>query len=88
MILRNMRFLFTSMSSSCGTWPIMAISDENFQKSLYEMKPYASGAAYQNYTDPTLKDWRKAYYGDAVTKLTKVKKQYDPEGFFSYPQSL
>ncbi|WP_020140243.1 FAD-binding oxidoreductase [Streptomyces sp. 351MFTsu5.1] len=52
------------------------------------MKPYASGAAYQNYTDPTLKDWRKAYYGDAVTRLTKVKKQYDPEGFFSYPQSL
>lgn len=52
------------------------------------MKPYASGAAYQNYADPTLKDWRKAYYGDAVTRLTKVKKQYDPQGFFSYPQSL
>ncbi|MFG2472776.1 FAD-binding oxidoreductase [Streptomyces canus] len=52
------------------------------------MKPYASGAAYQNYTDPTLKDWRKAYYGDAATKLVKVKKQYDPQGFFTYPQSL
>ncbi|MFL5994129.1 MAG: FAD-binding oxidoreductase [Streptomyces sp.] len=52
------------------------------------MKPYASGAAYQNYTDPTLKDWRKAYYGDAATKLTKVKQSYDPQGFFSYPQSL
>jgi FAD/FMN-containing dehydrogenase len=52
------------------------------------MKPYASGAAYQNYTDPTLKDWRKAYYGDAATKLAKVKKQYDPQGFFTYPQSL
>ena len=34
------------------------------------MAPYASGAAYQNYTDPTLTDWRKAYYGDAADRLT------------------
>ncbi|MCF1600350.1 FAD-binding oxidoreductase [Streptomyces muensis] len=52
------------------------------------MRPYASGAAYQNYTDPTLRNWRKAYYGDAATRLTKLKKQYDPEGFFTYPQAL
>lgn len=52
------------------------------------MRPYASGAAYQNYTDPTLKNWRKAYYGDAATRLAKLKKQYDPEGFFTYPQAL
>ncbi|MGW5432461.1 FAD-binding oxidoreductase [Streptomyces sp. NPDC004059] len=52
------------------------------------MKPYASGAAYQNYTDPTLRDWKTAYYGDAVTRLGKVKKQYDPGRFFSYAQGL
>jgi hypothetical protein len=52
------------------------------------MKPYASGAAYQNYTDPTLTNWRKAYYGDAATRLTTLKKQYDPNHFFSYPQGL
>ncbi|MGC9543700.1 FAD-binding oxidoreductase [Streptomyces sp. UG1] len=52
------------------------------------MRPYASGAAYQNYTDPTLRNWRKAYYGDAATRLSKLKKQYDPEGFFTYPQAL
>ncbi|MGW0994998.1 FAD-binding oxidoreductase [Streptomyces sp. NPDC002520] len=52
------------------------------------MKPYASGAAYQNYTDPTLKDWRKAYYGDAAGRLATVKKKYDPERFFSYGQGL
>ncbi|WP_353947128.1 FAD-binding oxidoreductase [Streptomyces sp. HUAS MG91] len=52
------------------------------------MRPYASGAAYQNYTDPTLTDWKKAYYGDAAPRLTKLKKQYDPEGFFTFPQSL
>jgi FAD/FMN-containing dehydrogenase len=52
------------------------------------MKPYASGAAYQNYTDATLKDWRTAYYGDAATRLTKIKKQYDPNRFFTFPQAL
>ncbi|MFE6173087.1 FAD-binding oxidoreductase [Streptomyces sp. NPDC056464] len=52
------------------------------------MRPHASGAAYQNYADPTLRDWRKAYYGDAATRLTSLKKQYDPEGFFTYPQAL
>ncbi|MFG2886648.1 FAD-binding oxidoreductase [Streptomyces sp. NPDC048297] len=52
------------------------------------MRPYASGGAYQNYTDPTLKDWRKAYYGDAAGRLATVKKTYDPERFFSYGQGL
>ncbi|MGW2443770.1 FAD-binding oxidoreductase [Streptomyces sp. NPDC001675] len=52
------------------------------------MAPHASGAAYQNYTDPTLTNWRKAYYGDAATRLSAVKKQYDPERFFSYAQGL
>ncbi|MFS4095091.1 FAD-binding oxidoreductase [Streptomyces sp. AF1A] len=52
------------------------------------MRPYASGAAYQNYTDPTLRNWRTAYYGDAVARLGTVKKQYDPQRFFSYGQGL
>ncbi|MFJ3671895.1 FAD-binding oxidoreductase [Streptomyces sp. NPDC090106] len=52
------------------------------------MRPYASGAAYQNYTDASLTDWRKAYYGDAATRLTALKKQYDPKGFFTFPQAL
>lgn len=52
------------------------------------MRPHASGAAYQNYTDPTLTNWRKAYYGDAATRLTKLKNEYDPTRFFTYPQAL
>ncbi|MGW4447134.1 FAD-binding oxidoreductase [Streptomyces sp. NPDC004682] len=52
------------------------------------MRPYASGAAYQNYTDPTLTDWRTAYYGTASARLADVKKSYDPDRFFGYPQGL
>jgi FAD/FMN-containing dehydrogenase len=52
------------------------------------MKPYASGAAYQNYTDPTLRNWRTAYYGDAAARLAQVKRTYDPNRFFTFPQAL
>ncbi len=52
------------------------------------MRPHASGAAYQNYTDPGLKDWRKAYFGDAADRLAKLKRQYDPERVFAFPQAL
>ncbi|MFF0023606.1 FAD-binding oxidoreductase [Streptomyces sp. NPDC005496] len=54
----------------------------------HAMSRHASGAAYQNYTDPTLTDWRKAYYGDAAPRLTALKKQYDPDRFFTFPQAL
>ncbi|CAM5533123.1 FAD-binding oxidoreductase OS=Streptomyces alboniger OX=132473 GN=CP975_16540 PE=3 SV=1 [Streptomyces alboniger] len=52
------------------------------------MGRYASGAAYQNYTDATLTNWRQAYYGDAAPRLKKLKKQYDPNRFFDFPQAL
>ncbi|GAA4912501.1 FAD-binding protein [Streptomyces coeruleoprunus] len=52
------------------------------------MGRYASGAAYQNYTDPELKDWRRAYYGDAAARLARLRARYDPEGLFAFPQSL
>ncbi|MEH0419840.1 FAD-binding oxidoreductase [Streptomyces sp. B21-083] len=52
------------------------------------MAPYASGAAYQNYTDPTLTNWRKAYYGDAAPRLQQLKHQYDPSRVFTFPQAL
>ncbi|MFA3876768.1 FAD-binding oxidoreductase [Streptomyces sp. MMCC 100] len=52
------------------------------------MRPYASGAAYQNYTDPALTDWRKAYYADAAPRLARLKHQYDPDRVFTYPQAL
>ncbi|MEU5000557.1 FAD-binding oxidoreductase [Streptomyces sp. NPDC021622] len=52
------------------------------------MARYASGAAYQNYADPTLTNWRKAYYGDAAPRLKKLKQQYDPKRFFDFPQAI
>ncbi|GGT10989.1 FAD-binding oxidoreductase [Streptomyces griseoviridis] len=52
------------------------------------MRPYASGAAYQNYADPDLTDWRTAYYGDAAPRLAGIKRRYDPDRLFTGPQIL
>ncbi|MFI5758943.1 FAD-binding oxidoreductase [Streptomyces sp. NPDC051569] len=52
------------------------------------MRRYASGAAYQNYADPALTDWRTAYYGPAAERLARLKQRYDPERLFDFPQAL
>ncbi|WP_328467458.1 FAD-binding oxidoreductase [Streptomyces sp. NBC_00448] len=52
------------------------------------LRRYASGAAYQNYTDPSLTDWRTAYYGPNADRLTALKKQLDPNRLFDFPQAL
>ncbi|POX41266.1 hypothetical protein C3486_09655 [Streptomyces sp. Ru73] len=53
------------------------------------MRRHASGAAYQNYADPALKDWKQAYYGAAAGRLAEVKQAYDPQHLFrTFPQAL
>ncbi|MEY9892659.1 FAD/FMN-containing dehydrogenase [Catenulispora sp. MAP5-51] len=44
--------------------------------------------SYQNFPDPLLDDWRTAYYGQNYDRLVTVKQDYDPAGFFSYPQAI
>ncbi|MET9700244.1 FAD-binding oxidoreductase [Streptomyces sp. NPDC006529] len=52
------------------------------------LRPWASGRAYQNYTDPKLTTWREAYYGANLARLTQVKRSYDPGRLFDFPQAV
>jgi hypothetical protein len=53
-----------------------------------KMRPYVSGQAYQNYIDPTLKDWRSAYYAQNLPRLEAIRKSIDPEHYFNFPQAI
>jgi FAD/FMN-containing dehydrogenase len=52
------------------------------------LRTAATGAAYQNYADPTLADAPTAYYGANLPRLQSVKAAYDPANLFRPPQGI
>ncbi len=52
------------------------------------LRPHASGEAYQNYIDPQLEHWQRAYYGSNLERLREIKKQVDPDFRFRFRQAI
>jgi FAD/FMN-containing dehydrogenase len=59
-------------------------------RTLYaSMRPYVSGASYVNYCDLDLGDgYAKAYWGDNLARLMKIKSAFDPKNIFRHAQSV
>lgn len=50
--------------------------------------PLSNGHSYQNYPNRDIEDFGNAYFGGNLARLIDVKKSYDPDNFFSFPQGL
>ncbi|KPI06806.1 FAD linked oxidase domain-containing protein [Actinobacteria bacterium OV450] len=75
-------------------WPVSATPAEvarhqGWLDGLWQdLRPWANGRAYQNYVDPKLPAWREAYYGPNLARLEAVRRAYDPERLFRFPQAV
>ncbi|HWH12778.1 MAG TPA: FAD-binding oxidoreductase [Solirubrobacteraceae bacterium] len=52
------------------------------------MRGYVSGEAYQNYIDPDLIGWERAYYATNYPRLQQTKAKYDPDRRFDFAQAI
>ena len=73
-------------------WESPAATEANLamMQTLYaSMRPFVSGEAYVNYCDLDLGDgYAKAYWGDNLPRLMKIKAAFDPENVFRHAQSV
>jgi hypothetical protein len=61
----------------------------SWTKDYYDtIHPYSAGGAYVNFMMEEGQDRVKASYGDNYTRLSQIKKKYDPENFFSVNQNI
>jgi Berberine and berberine like len=52
------------------------------------MRRFSTGGAYQNFADPSLRDWRTAYYAGNLSRLESIKQSVDPDRLFNFAQAL
>ncbi|KMO35654.1 oxidoreductase [Methylobacterium variabile] len=52
------------------------------------MQPYVQPRSYVNFPSRDLPNWQHAYYGRNLPRLSAVKRQYDPDNIFRFPQSI
>jgi hypothetical protein len=52
------------------------------------MTPSWGNGAYVNYADASLPHYLSAYFGANASRLTRVRKAYDPDHFFTQPQEI
>ncbi|HKN51742.1 MAG TPA: FAD-binding oxidoreductase [Amycolatopsis sp.] len=72
--------------------PATTTNEDKAAKSVGEvaagLAAAGAGGGYVNYIDPSLPDWKAAYYGDNAKRLQQVAQKYDPYNVFRFGQGV
>ena len=92
---RSSRWILETMSgwanpSDPGAWPTPVPPQiRAWVEGMWGiLLPHSNGHSYQNFPDPGLKNWARAYYGANLERLVDVKRAVDPDDVFRYAQSI
>jgi FAD/FMN-containing dehydrogenase len=87
---RDERFLVEHVVVVDPETPAAARDDARqwVRRSSATLHAWGSGGVYPNFPDTELADWAHAYHGANLERLRRVKRAYDPGGFFDSAQSL
>lgn len=76
---RSERFLLEHVAHDGDQW---------LDRSWTLAHAHASGRVYPNFPDFDLDDWATAYHGGNAERLRTVKRSYDPDRIFRFPQAI
>jgi Berberine and berberine like len=68
--------------------PVVSANLDWLSGLYHALAPFGTLQAYQNFIDSALRDWKTAYYGANLPRLTAVKRRYDPDDAFRFAQSV
>jgi FAD/FMN-containing dehydrogenase len=77
--LCSIQYLAYGPSASAAAW---------VRGARHSLARYVDGEAYQNYIDPDLAHWRRAYYGANLARLESIKAEADPDRVFDFRQAV
>jgi FAD/FMN-containing dehydrogenase len=79
---------FTATWASMASSPDPAPFDAYVRAGRSALAQWTGNGAYVGYADASLTDYPTAYWGANYPRLQSVKKQYDPQNVFTFPQSV
>lgn len=92
---RSSRWILETMSgwanpSDPGAWPTPVPPQiRAWVEGMWGiLLPHSNGHSYQNFPDPGLKNWARAYYGRNLNRLSEVKAAWDPDNVFTHTQGV
>ncbi|MGI9568519.1 MAG: FAD-dependent oxidoreductase [Desulfobulbia bacterium] len=87
---RNAQFLMVMLTAWDKHAKAGTVTQNTHWISSYfdSMQKHVLPESYQNFPDLGLTNWSEAYYGENLKRLQSIKRKFDQDNFFHFPQSI